>query len=215
MPSKRVDYASHIIFRINNLTEEIRRSGGQTVILNDIATIMYGLIKPVAEIRILVDGVDYEKLADIICYSLGMNMFKEDILRNLKTINRAVLNPVFIPITIIEKPRKPLDKVILRDHVEFTYEGITLHLPRIEYLVAKLADIGGYPYIVDAASLLLGYADIIDADKIIQYTDLSRLKNLLEEAIEVIEIFPELENTIRKIRDLMEKIKDSFRTISS
>jgi len=197
------------------LTEEIRKAGGNAVVLNDIATIMYGLIKPVAEIRILADGVDDDSLADIICYSLGMTMYREDILRNLKTINRAVLNPIFIPITIVEKPRKPLDKEILNGYLEFTYENITIYLPRIEYLIAKLIDIGGYPYIVDATTLLLGYIDIIDIDRIATYTDLSGLKFLLENAVDVIEVFPELEDKIRKIRDLIEKIKDSYRTISS
>ncbi len=214
MPSRETDYASHIIFRISHLAKEIKEHGGRFVVLNDIATALYGLVKPISEIRILVDGIDDERLADIVVNGLGMTGYKDDILRSLKRINKAVLNPLFIPITIVEKPRKPVDRVILEEPIEFVDNEIEMNLPRIEYLIAKLLDIGGYPYMVDAAALLLAHIDVIDTDILMNYADLSLLMDLLCNIREFTSIFPELNKQRDKISDLMEKIKDSYKTIS-
>ncbi len=88
MPSRKTDYASHIIFRISHLGKEIKEYGGCFVVLNDIATALYGLVKPVSEIRILVDGIEDERLADILVNGLGMTGYKDDILRSLKIIKQ-------------------------------------------------------------------------------------------------------------------------------
>lgn len=214
MPSRKTDYASHIIFRISRLAEEIKEYGGRFVVLNDIATALYGLVKPVSEIRILVDGIDDERLADIVVNGLGMTGYKDDILRSLKIINKAILNTLFIPITIVEKPRKPVDRVILEEHIEFVYNEIEINLPRIEYLIAKLLDIGEYPYIVDATALLLAHIDVINTGILMKYADLSPLMDLLRNIREFTSIFPELNKQRDKISDLMEKIKDPYKTIS-
>ncbi len=213
MPSRKTDYASHIIFRISHLAKEIKEYGGRLVVLNDIATALYGLIKPVSEIRILVGDIEDERLAEIIVNGLGMTGYKDDILRSLNTIDRAVLNPLFIPITIVEKPRKPVDRVILEEPIEFVDNGIEINLPRLEYLIAKLLDIGEYPYIVDASALLLAHIDLINIDVLMNYADLSPIMDLLRNIREFTSIFPELNKHQSKISDLMEKIKDSYKTI--
>ncbi len=213
MPSRKTDYASHIIFRISHLAKEIKEYGGRLVVLNDIATALYGLIKPVSEIRILVGDIEDERLAEIIVNGLGMTGYKDDILRSLNTIDRAVLNPLFIPITIVEKPRKPVDRVILEEPIEFVNNGVEINLPRLEYLIAKLLDIGEYPYIVDASALLLAHIDLINIDILMNYADLSPIMDLLRNIREFTSIFPELNKHQSKISDLMEKIKDSYKTI--
>ncbi len=213
MPSRKTDYASHIIFRISHLAEEIKEYGGRLVVLNDIATALYGLIKPVSEIRILVGDIEDEKLVEIVVNGLGMTGYKDDILRSLNTINRAVLNPLFIPITIVEKPRKPVDGVILEEPIEFVDNQIEMNLPRLEYLIAKLLDIGEYPYIIEASALLLAHIDVINIDVLMNYADLSPIMDLLRNIREFTSIFPELNKHQNKISDLMEKIKDSYKTI--
>ncbi len=213
MPSRKTDYASHIIFRISHLAKEIKEYGGRLVVLNDIATALYGLIKPVSEIRILVGDIEDERLAEIVVNGLGMTGYKDDILRSLNTIDRAVLNPLFIPITIVEKPRKPVDRVILKEPIEFVDNQIEMNLPRLEYLIAKLLDIGEYPYIVDASALLLAHIDLINIDVLMNYADLSPIMDLLRNIREFTSIFPELNKHQSKISDLMEKIKDSYKTI--
>ncbi len=213
MPSRKTDYASHIIFRISHLAKEIKEYGGRLVVLNDIATALYGLIKPVSEIWILVGDIEDERLAEIVVNGLGMTGYKDDILRSLNTIDRAVLNPLFIPITIVEKPRKPVDRVILKEPIEFVDNQIEMNLPRLEYLIAKLLDIGEYPYIVDASALLLAHIDLINIDVLMNYADLSPIMDLLRNIREFTSIFPELNKHQSKISDLMEKIKDSYKTI--
>ncbi len=213
MPSRKTDYASHIIFRISHLAKEIKEYGGRLVVLNDIATALYGLIKPVSEIRILVGDIEDERLAEIVVNGLGMTGYKDDILRSLNTIDRAVLNPLFIPITIVEKPRKPVDRVILEEPIEFVDNQIEMNLPRLEYLIVKLLDIGEYPYIVDASALLLAHIDLINIDVLMNYADLSPIMDLLRNIREFTSIFPELNKHQSKISDLMEKIKDSYKTI--
>ncbi len=213
MSSRKTDYASHIIFRISHLAKEIKEYGGRLVVLNDIATALYGLIKPVSEIRILVGDIEDERLAEIVVNGLGMTGYKDDILRSLNTIDRAVLNPLFIPITIVEKPRKPVDRVILKEPIEFVDNQIEMNLPRLEYLIAKLLDIGEYPYIVDASALLLAHIDLINIDVLMNYADLSPIMDLLRNIREFTSIFPELNKHQSKISDLMEKIKDSYKTI--
>ncbi len=213
MPSRKTDYASHIIFRISHLAKEIKEYGGRLVVLNDIATALYGLIKPVSEIRILVGDIEDERLAEIVVNGLGMTGYKDDILKSLNTIDRAVLNPLFIPITIVEKPRKPVDRVILEEPIEFVDNQIEMNLPRLEYLIVKLLDIGEYPYIVDASALLLAHIDLINIDVLMNYADLSPIMDLLRNIREFTSIFPELNKHQSKISDLMEKIKDSYKTI--
>ncbi len=207
IPSRKTDYASHIIFRISHLAKEIKEYGGRFVVLNDIATALYGLVKPVSEIRILVDGIEDERLADIVVNGLGMTGYKDDIFRSLKIINKAVLNPLFIPITIVEKPRKPVDRAILEEPIEFVDNEVGMNLPRIEYLIAKLLGIGEYPYIVDATALLLAHIDVINTNTLMNYADLSPIMDLLRNIREFTSIFPELNKHQNKISDLMEKIK--------
>ncbi len=212
MYSHKGNYASFIISKISTIIEEHLARELKIVVLNDLASILYGLVKPVGEIRLLVDGKDLYTTTYIVSSVLGMGAYEKDILGSLKKLGVAVLNPVLLPLTIIETPRKNIDYVLLREPNDLVIEGYRIVLPKIEYYIAKLFSYGVYPYNVYALIHLLAYADVINAEEfkvafressIDPKTVIKDLKNIEK----LVSVFPELDEIKGNI-DKLVKILD-------
>jgi hypothetical protein len=192
----KTSYANYIFKKLARLIDELSIRGIHVCILNDPAITLYGIIKSIDEIRVLIENKDLDTIAYIVSKELGMSIYEKDISRSLKSIGKAVLNPVFIPLTIVETANSELDKLLLENILEFKYEDIWLNIPRIEYLIAKLLAYNAYPYNLYAYTLLLSHREIIDQELLknilhlinINYDDIEQVMN---KAKRFIDTFPE------------------------
>lgn len=212
MHSYRRNYASFILGKVSLIIEEHLARELKIMILNDLASILYGLVKPVGEIRLLVDGKDLYTTTYIVSNVLGMSAYEKDILGSLNKLGIAVLNPVLVPLTIIETPRKDIDHMLLDEPNDLVIDGYRIILPRIEYYIAKLFSYGAYPYNIYALIHLIAYTDLIEPEKfrkafektgIDPKTVIKDLKNIGR----LISVFPEL-NEVGGNIDKLVKILD-------
>jgi hypothetical protein len=192
----KTGYASYIFKKISRITDELSIRGINSSVLNDPAVILYGIIKSIDEIRILVEDKDIDTIAYIVGRELGMSIYERDISSSLKSIGKAVLNPVFIPLTIIETTSSELDKLLLENTIEFKHDNIWFNIPRIEYLIAKLLTYNAYPYNLYAYTLLLSHREITDQkllEKIFHLANISydNIRQVISKAEKFIDTFPE------------------------
>lgn len=212
MDGNRRDYASFVLDKVSMIIEEHLARGLKVVVLNDIASILYGLVKPIGEIRLLVDGKDLYTTTYIVSSVLGMSAYEKDILVSLNKLGIAVLNPVFVPLTIIETPRKDIDQITLEEPNDLVVDGYRIVLPRIEYYIAKLFSYGAYPYNTYALIHLMTYADLIESEKIrkaLKKTGIDPrfLVKDLKSIEKLISIFPELDEIKGNIDKLVKVLE--------
>lgn len=192
-----ISYSGYIFGRVSNIMDELEVRGVESVILSDLAVSLYGIIKPISEVRLLVENKDPDTVAYAVSKELGMGIYQKDILNSLKTIGKAVLNPVFIPLTIIEVAKTSLDKELLVNRIIFAHGEFRLKVPRIEYLVAKLLEYNSYPYNIYAYTLIIVHEKIIDFrifNKLLKdiNIDPERIKDKISKIASITSLFPEL-----------------------
>ncbi len=192
----KTGYASYIFKKISRITDELSIRGINSCILNDPAVILYGIIKSIDEVRVLVEYKEIDTIAYIVSKELSMSIYEKDILNSLRSIGKAVLNPVFIPVTIIETTSSELDRLLLGNTVEFKYDNIRFNIPQIEYLITKLLTYNAYPYNLYAYTLLLSHGEIIDRKLLknlfnIINIDYNDIEQAINKAKGFIDTFPE------------------------
>lgn len=194
-----ISYSRLMLEKISNITNELEIRGIRSVVLNDLAISLYGIIKPVDEIRILVEGKELDTIAYVVAKELGMSIYQRDIYNSLRTLGKAVINPVLIPLTILEITRSPIDTGILVNRIRFTYKELYIYVPQIEYLICKLLTYNAYPYNIYAYALMIVHKEIIDQGvikRLLKDTniDLDKIMENISRIKSIIELFPELSN---------------------
>ncbi|ADI32182.1 hypothetical protein [Staphylothermus hellenicus] len=194
---KRISYSEYIMEKVSRIIDELEIRNIKSAVLNDLAISLYGLIKPIDEIRILVENKELDSVAYVIARELGMSIYQKDIYNSLKTLGKAVVNPVFLPLTILEIAQTPLDIELLANRIKFAYEKIQINVPRLEHLVCKLLSYNAYPYNIYAFTLIITHKEIIDLDivkKLLKNIGIEP-DNIMKYILKIkslIELFPEL-----------------------
>lgn len=204
-----MDLVDLVINRLKRITEEIETRNGKVVLLNDVATTVYGIIKPMEENRLLVTHENIDEIVYQLSRILGVMLHSGDIHRSLKTLGIAVINPVTMPLFIIELPRSQIDKEIV-DKENILVDSIgALRIPTLEYLIAKMLSLGRYPYTLYGYTLLISHLEIIDTTKLRKALKQAGIKNIsqsIEKFVEIAGIFPELGTKSKLIRRFIEEL---------
>ncbi len=185
-----------VLEKLSMITSEVEARGGKVVVLNDVVLPLYGLVKTIDEIRILVYHEDIGEAVYHVLNILGLTPYINDVVKSIKYLGIAVINPVVIPMTIIETPRKEIDKAIMLDNEVVELDNYRIRIPRIEDFIVKMLTIGKYPYTLYAYTLLASWINEIDLGKVEEKAsknsiDVSKIINTIKDIVEVAKIFPE------------------------
>ncbi len=200
-----------VLRRITRISDELGIRGARVIVLNDLVINLWGLIKPISENRLLVRHDDTWEVADIVSTLLGLPAYKADIYKSLEQAGIAIVNPITIPLIIIELPRTTLDMEVIDKAASFKTRYGKINVPRLEELIVKMLSIGKYPYTMYAYTLLIGYADILNTNRFKQLCEKSninteRIRKVLSYYTKLASIFPELRSNIEEIRVLIKKL---------
>ncbi len=190
-----------LINRILKLQYELELVGIKNVLLNDFASVIYGVPKLIGEIRILVKELkDYKVLADTLSYTLGMHKFRDNILNALRERSSVALNPVTMPIVYVVVARDEKLNKLIENSIVFKIDGEEAKVPRLEDYIEYLISLKNYPYVVDGFTLAIMHSERIDSSIISNET-----RNLICDLIKDIEdksaVFYELGKRLEKAKE--------------
>ncbi len=206
------DIISLVLEKLARLSEEIEIRRGRVVVLNDLAVILWGILKPIEEIRILISHEDPGEITHHVAMVLGLSPYMEDIYKSIKITGLAVLNPVTLPIFIVETPRSVIDEEVLRDPISFNNGNAIIRIPSLEPLIVKMLSIGKYPYTSYAYTLLITYSGEINARRLRLLLEKAGIKpdliaHNINKYLELSQIFPELSGNRRLARQLLQRLQ--------
>ncbi len=201
---REMSISSIVLDKISKLTEDVEARNGRIIVLNDPALLFYGLPKPFEEVRILVSG-NIDEIVYHVAENLGLKPYINDITKSINVAGIAVLNPIALPITIIEKPRSEIDRDIVENNRRIEIDNYRFNIPYLEDLITKLLHLGSYPYTAYAYTLLIVNASEIDWEKLygklrLNHINIGKIRENIAKIIGVLNIFPELTNTIEAAR---------------
>ncbi len=204
-----MDLVDIVITRLKRISEEIEARNGKVVLLNDVAIATYGIIKPMEENRLLVAYENIDEIVYHVSRILGVSLHSEDIYRSLKTLGIAVINPVTMPLFIVELPRSQIDREIM-DNENIVVSSIgALRIPTLEYLIAKMLSLGRYPYTLYGYTLLISHLESIDVARIRKALTQAGIKNIsqsIKKFVEIADVFPELGIKTKLLRKFIEEL---------
>jgi len=123
-------------------------------VLNDIATALYGLVKPLEELRYLVSAKSAENVVYTILDAHGVSRHYSEVLERIREQGLVAVSTIFYPLLVIEVALKPLDSEVLASSRLVNLEDHRLCIPRLEHLIAKLVSTKLYPYTLYGYTLL-------------------------------------------------------------
>jgi hypothetical protein len=142
-------------FAFSALTTITRRHKcHEFTVLNDIATALYGLVKPLEELRYLVSAESAESVVYTILEAHGVSRHYSEVLERIREQGLVAVSTVFYPLLVIEVALKPLDREVLRSSRLVNVEEHELCMPGLEHLIAKLVSTKLYPYTLYGYTLL-------------------------------------------------------------
>ncbi|MEZ0393708.1 MAG: hypothetical protein ABWK00_01480 [Desulfurococcaceae archaeon] len=157
----------------SGVCSSVAELGGRASVLNDVATALYGIMRPVEEVRIVVGGLGPGEAAEAVASALGMEAFVAEISERLSSVGIVALNPVFSPLVVVELARGELDELLLEHSPEVEVLGAGLAIPELEFLIARLASMGSYPHAALAAALQVAWDGLLRHDLLSQLLDLA------------------------------------------
>ncbi|MEM4527597.1 MAG: hypothetical protein QXS23_00155 [Desulfurococcaceae archaeon] len=187
----------HVFSSISRAVHELRRSGCKISLLNDIAVIVYGVVKPLEEVRIMVSADCVENALDNIMKSFNVFQHRFIAEKRLREHGVVAVSTIFYPLLVIELARSYIDEEVLANTEIFEISGYEIPIPRIEHLIAKMLSLGMFPYNVYAYTLLFSWIDNLDHSvlaKLIKSTGIN------------------IENFVRNLEDMVNHL-DSFQPI--
>lgn len=194
---------SYIIDRIMRIQYELDLVDLEPVMLNDIATIIYGIPRLISEIRIVVRKPhDYSILADTIARVLGMHRYRDRIINALESRGSVALNPVTLPLVYIVIALDNDMKRLIDESIIIKLNGIELRVPRLEHYINYLIGLRQYPYIIDGAALAIIHAERIKREDLWSET-IDMLCSILNEVAEQARVFYELDIIMEKASKIL------------
>ncbi len=192
---------------IGNITKKLEFRNIKSSILNDPSTILYGIIDVINETRIIVHSDDIQNKIDDIAYivanELGMHHYIKNIADSLKDYGLSVLNPLFVPIIIVELAKNRIDHECINNTYKYIYNSKYIYVPKIEPLIAKLYNYHKYPYTQYSIALFILHQKRID----IKYletlfkelgVEVNDFYSKVERTRDFFKIFPELSKYVHK-----------------
>jgi len=177
----------HVVFSaLNTITKRLNNC--EYTVLNDIATVLYGLIKPVEEVRYLISENNVENILSTILEAHGVHEHYEEALKKLREQGLIAISTVFYPLVVIEIASGRLDKDVLSNTQLVDLGEYKVCIPRLEYLITKLLSMKLYPYTLYGYTLLFTWLNT-------RQLDLKLLAGLLKNAnMDVKNVIRELES---------------------
>jgi len=140
-----------ILYKAWRIQEELELYGIDNVLLNDIASIAYGVPRLFFETRILVEkDSDNRLVGEALATVLGMKNYLGDIVNRLDKEGRVALNPLVTPVVYIVKASSRIEYACLENTRSIDISGYRIKIPCLEEYIAYLYTLDNlYPYIVD------------------------------------------------------------------
>ncbi|MCI4461904.1 MAG: hypothetical protein JHC12_02955 [Thermogladius sp.] len=132
------------------------------VFLNDLATALYGLLRPLGEIRILVEAGREVEVSKTIASVSKAPIPEIELASALRDRGVAAVNMATLPLLVVDVEKTGLDSDLLERAEDHLIGGFKVKIPPLEGLVARLLSQGQYPYVAQALTLLVTWVDAID-----------------------------------------------------
>lgn len=203
-----------IVSRVLGVLREIyeRHKMCQYAALNDIAVIVYGLVKPVEEVRVLVDPTCSEEILYTLLRAFNIEEHYVEALERLKEQKVVAVSTRFYPPVVVELARSNLDKELLQSAVDIDVDGIYIRIPKLEHLIAKLLSTGLYPYTAYAYALTVAWIKRLNIKEFIEVLlrsdiDIGRLADKLEGMYILSRALPQVRDEFEKAMTLIRELK--------
>lgn len=171
----------------------MRLKSCEYTVLNDIATVLYGLVRPVEEVRYLISENNVENTLQAILEAHGVQEHYDEALRKLRDQGLIAVSTVFYPLVVIEVAIRRLDKEVLSNTQLVDLGEYRLCIPRLEHLIVKLLSMNLYPYTLYGYTLLFAWLNT-------RKLDLKLLAGLLKNTI------VNVESVVRELVSLFEHL---------
>lgn len=183
-------------------------------VLNDVATALYGLIKPLEEVRYVVSSESAERVVYTILRAHSVSEHYAVVLERLKEQGLVAVSTVFYPLLVVEVARGRLDRELLASSQLVGISDYKLCAPRLEHLVAKLISMKLYPYSLYGYTLLFTWlsAGRINVELLVNLLGISGV-NVRELARELGEMFEYLQ--LFKPHELNRSLLEYFKNLVS
>ncbi|WP_440059279.1 hypothetical protein ACSU1N_05695 [Thermogladius sp. 4427co] len=181
------------------------------VVLNDIATALYGLVKPFEEVRILVESGREDLVSIAIANIAVTDVSPSRILEGLRRDGIVAVNMLTAPLLVVERARSRLDELVINEAVEERISRYKVRIPTLEGLIARLMQQAEYPYPAMGYTLLVSWIDSIDLDKLVEMIRISKVdftvfKTALKKIMGIVKNHP----TIKPREDLLSAILEKL-----
>jgi hypothetical protein len=192
---------SSLLTKSLTLAEEIgdslAYSNVKYVFLNDLATALYGVLRPLGEIRILVEAGREAEVSKTIASVSKASIPDVKLASALRGRGVAAVNMTTLPLLVIDVEKTILDSDLLKQVEDHLICGFKVKIPLLEGLVARLLAQGQYPYVAQALTLLVAWVDAIDGRELARAlrkggVDIALLRKQLEGLKRVLGGFPDL-----------------------
>ena len=193
-----------IIERTWKIQHELELIGENSIVLNDLATIFYGIPRIINEIRIIVSGKDIEGIVNALSYVLGVYSYSDQLVELLRNRGSVAINPVIIPVVYVVVAHSKLELNCISNKVSIDIMGYRISIPRLEDYISYLFSLEAqYPYIVDAIALTILHAPRIDTKRLFMHgINRENLCNLINDIGRAASTFYELEKLFKKALDI-------------
>jgi hypothetical protein len=202
-------------FAFSSLTAIAQRHKcGEFTVLNDVATALYGLVKPLEELRYLVSSESAESTIYTILEAHGVSRHYAEVLERIREQGLVAVSTIFYPLLVIEVASKPLERELLSNSRLVRLEEYTLCIPRLEHLIVKLISTRLYPYTLYGYTLFFTWLSSrrLDVELLSKLLGISGVS--VEEFIrEVEEMFKHLQ--LFRPHELDESLLEYFKSLIS
>lgn len=191
--------------------DSLAYSNVKYVFLNDLATALYGLVRPLGEIRILVEAGREVEVSKTIASVSKVPIPEIELESALRDRGVAAVNMATLPLLVVDVEKTILDSDLLERAEDLVISGFKVKIPPLEGLVARLLAQGQYPYVVQALTLLVTWVDAINGRGLAEVlrkggVDVALLRRELEGLKRVLGGFPDLAGKLALLDSLTENL---------
>jgi len=197
-------FPTQIIERTWKLQHELELIGEDSVVLNDIATVFYGVPRIINEVRIIVSGNDLRGIVNALSYVLGVYSYSEQLIEILREKGSVAINPVIIPVVYVVLAKNEIEYRCIHNELSIDIMGYRVSIPSLEEYISYMASLEAqYPYIIDAVALAILHSSRINVNRLVENgIDKAKLCGLINDIGRAASTFYELKNLFKKAIDI-------------